>query len=198
MISVQRWMPAAKSWIFRGVHNRPGRDAASGIRHRGHMSPESERLVRESWEILLPAGDAVVASFYARLFESNPELEKLFRPTDMKEQRRKFIVMLSEIVRVIDTPDLLVSEVADSGRRHVAYGVQDRDYEDVGAALLWAIGEALGDRSTSGNSVGVARSVRPARRGDAACRHAHERRELSRRHETDGLRALASRVAPRA
>jgi hemoglobin-like flavoprotein len=112
------------------------------------MSPESERLIRESWETLLPASDEVVARFYARLFASNPALERLFRPTDMKEQRRKFIVMLSEIVRVLDTPDLLVSEVADSGRRHVSYGVQDRDYEDVGAALLWAIGDALGDRCT--------------------------------------------------
>jgi hemoglobin-like flavoprotein len=120
----------------------------AGIRHRGHMSPESERLIRESWELLLPASDAMVASFYSKLFESNPAIEKLFKPTDMKEQRRKFIIMLSEIVRVIDTPDLLVSEVADSGRRHVGYGVQDRDYEDVGAALLWAIGQALGPRSS--------------------------------------------------
>jgi hemoglobin-like flavoprotein len=90
----------------------------------------------------------MVASFYTRLFESNPDLAKLFRPTDMKEQRRKFLVMLSEIVRVIDMPELLISEVADSGKRHVSYGVQDRDYEDVGAALLWAIGQALGDRCT--------------------------------------------------
>ena len=120
----------------------------AGIRQRGHMSPESEQLIRESWELLLPASDAMVASFYAKLFESNPAIEKLFKPTDMKEQRRKFIVMLSEIVRVIDTPDLLVGEVADSGRRHLSYGVQDRDYEDVGAALLWAIESALGDRAT--------------------------------------------------
>lgn len=148
MILARRWMPAAKYWIFGTTRNRAGRDVAARIQHRGHMSPESERLIRESWEALQPAGDAVVASFYAKLFESNPDLEKLFRPTNMKEQRRKFVVMLSEIVRVIDTPDLLVSEVADSGRRHVAYGVHDRDYEDVGAALLWAIGDSLGDRCT--------------------------------------------------
>jgi len=133
--------------ISRRVHPiRPRRRA--GIRHRGNMSPESERLIRESWEALLPVSDTVVAKFYTRLFESNPQLEQLFRPTDMKEQRRKFTVMLSEIVRVIDRPEILISEVADSGRRHVSYGVQDRDYEDVGAALLWAIGDALGDRAT--------------------------------------------------
>ena len=52
--------------------------------------------------------------------------------------------MLAEIVRVLDRPELLVSEVAASGRRHVGYGVHDRDYEDVGAALLWALENHLG------------------------------------------------------
>ena len=112
------------------------------------MDPRSEQLIRESWEALRPVSDSVVTTFYARLFESNPSLEPLFDQTDMIEQRKKFIAMMSEIVRAIDRPDLLVSEVADSGRRHVGYGVHDRDYEDVGAALLWAIDHSLGDRST--------------------------------------------------
>ena len=113
------------------------------------MSPESEARVRESWELLRPRSDAVAAAFYARLFESNPELKRLFNTTDMTEQRRKLVVMLSEIVRALDRPEVLVSEVADSGRRHVNYGVHDRDYDDVGAALLWAIDQSLGERSTA-------------------------------------------------
>lgn len=112
------------------------------------MSPESERLVRESWEAARPMSDAIVTAFYARLFESNPSLAPLFDGTNMAEQRRKFTVMVSEIVRVLDQPDLLVGEVADSGRRHVNYGVQDRDYEDVGAALIWALDQGLGERFT--------------------------------------------------
>jgi hemoglobin-like flavoprotein len=112
------------------------------------MSPDSESLIRKSWELLRPQSDALAAAFYARLFESNPELARLFNTTDMAEQRRKLVVMLSEIVRALDRPAVLVSEVADSGRRHVGYGVQDRDYEDVGAALLWAIDATLGARSS--------------------------------------------------
>jgi len=112
------------------------------------MDPRNEQLIRESWEALRPVSDSVVTTFYARLFESNPSLEQLFDQTDMIEQRKKFTAMMSEIVRVIDRPELLVSEIADSGRRHVGYGVHDRDYEDVGAALLWAIDHSLGDRST--------------------------------------------------
>jgi hemoglobin-like flavoprotein len=98
--------------------------------------------------MLRPVSDSVVTAFYARLFESNPALEKLFAETDMLEQRRKFTVMMAEIVRAIDRPEILVGEIADSGRRHLQYGVQDRDYDDVGAALLWAIDQSLGDRSS--------------------------------------------------
>ncbi|CAN5766435.1 hypothetical protein BH11GEM2_BH11GEM2_10820 [soil metagenome] len=112
------------------------------------MSPETARLIRESWTALQPAGDELVAGFYERLFASNPDLARLFTPTRMSEQRVKFAAMLSEIVRVLDEPELLVSEVAESGRRHVGYGVHDRDYDDVGAALLWTIGRALGDAFT--------------------------------------------------
>src|SRR5262245_19277109 len=110
------------------------------------MSPETERRLRESWEALRPHSDAMAVAFYAQLFEANPALGRLFGSTAMPEQRRKFVVMLSEIMRVIDEPELLVSEVAASGRRHVAYGVSDRDYDDVGAALLFAIAQTLGDR----------------------------------------------------
>jgi hemoglobin-like flavoprotein len=112
------------------------------------MSPESERLVRESWERLNPKSDAMVAAFYRKLFALSPEAAQLFGSTDMTSQRRKFAVMLHEIVRVLDHPQLLVSEVADSGRRHAGYGVLDRHYADVGAALLSAICEALEDDCT--------------------------------------------------
>jgi hemoglobin-like flavoprotein len=112
------------------------------------MDPQSERLVRETWEMLLPVSDSLIATFYTRLFGANPDLAGLFSDTDMPAQRRKFTAMISEIVRAIDRPELLVSEISDSGRRHVGYGVNDRDYEDVGAALLWAVDHSLGERST--------------------------------------------------
>jgi hemoglobin-like flavoprotein len=112
------------------------------------VSPESERLVRESWQQIEPISDEMVAAFYARLFESNPAAHELFAQTNMQEQRRKFRAMLAEIVRAIDNPNMLISEVAASGRRHVEYGVTERDYDDVGAALIWAIGNVLGERFT--------------------------------------------------
>ena len=112
------------------------------------MRRESEQLIRETWKQLEPVSDSMVAAFYSRLFASNPAAAALFSNTNMTEQRRKFSNMLAEIVRAIDNPDVLIHEVAASGRRHVHYGVIDRDYEDVGAALVWAIGETLGPAFT--------------------------------------------------
>jgi hemoglobin-like flavoprotein len=62
----------------------------------------------------------------------------------MEAQGRKFWQMLAEIVRVLDEPDQLVSELAALGRKHVGYGVTDGQYEMVGAALLWTLEQALG------------------------------------------------------
>lgn len=112
------------------------------------MNPDSERLVRETWTQLTNQRETLTTQFYARLFDANPATRELFKSTDMVEQRRKFGLMLDEIIRVLDNPDLLVSEVAASGRRHVRYGVRDRDYEDVGAALLWAVAHVLGPAYT--------------------------------------------------
>ena len=82
--------------------------------------------------------------FYGHLFELDPETHRLFASTDMEAQGRKFWQMLTEIVRVLDEPDHLVSEVAALGRKHVGYGVTDAQYESVGAALFWTLEQALG------------------------------------------------------
>ena len=34
------------------------------------------------------------------------------------------------------------------GKRHVAYGVTDAHYDTVGAALIWTLGQGLGDGFT--------------------------------------------------
>jgi hemoglobin-like flavoprotein len=112
------------------------------------VTPERERLVRESWaRFRLDAGSAA-ATFYAHLFELDPASQRLFAATDMEAQGHKLMRMLEEIVRVLDQPESLVSQVADLGRRHVGYGVRDADYESVGAALLWTLEDALGPSFT--------------------------------------------------
>ncbi len=112
------------------------------------MSPETERVVRESWSRFEPVAVQFAEFFYQKLFELDPEAERLFARTDMEAQGRKVMQMFAEIVRQLDQPELLVSEVADLGRRHVHYGVHDSQYDSVGTALLWTLERALGPAFT--------------------------------------------------
>ena len=112
------------------------------------MRPETERLVRESWSRFEPIAERSARFFYEKLFELDPEAQRLFARTDMEAQGRKVMQMFAEIVRTLDQPDTLVSEVADLGRRHVHYGVRDSQYDSVGTALLRTLEHGLGPAFT--------------------------------------------------
>jgi hemoglobin-like flavoprotein len=108
------------------------------------VTPERERLVRDSWRQVEQRAEPLAQVFYGHLFELDPETQRLFASTDMEAQGKKFWQMVTDIVLALDEPDELVSEVAALGRRHVGYGVTDAQYETVGAALLWTLEQALG------------------------------------------------------
>jgi hemoglobin-like flavoprotein len=112
------------------------------------MRPETERLVRESWNQFAPVAEQSAGFFYQKLFELDPEAQRLFARTDMELQGRKVMRMFAEIVRTLDQPHALIPEVADLGRRHVHYGVQDSQYDSVGTALLWTMERGLGPAFT--------------------------------------------------
>ena len=112
------------------------------------MRPETERVVRESWAQFEPVAVESAAFFYDKLFELDPEAQRLFAKTDMVAQGHKVMRMFAEIVHLLDRPDALVTEVADLGRRHVGYGVQDHQYDSVGIALLWTLERGLGPAFT--------------------------------------------------
>jgi hemoglobin-like flavoprotein len=112
------------------------------------MRPEAEQLVRESWAQFEPNAVESAAFFYDKLFELDPQAQRLFASTDMVVQGHKVMRMFAEIVRNLDRPETLVAEVADLGRRHVGYGVQDHQYDSVGIALLWTLERGLGPAFT--------------------------------------------------
>jgi hemoglobin-like flavoprotein len=113
------------------------------------MQAETERLVRESWTRFQPVAEPSARFFYEKLFELDPEAGRLFAHTNMEAQYGKVMRMFAEIVRTLDQPETLVAEVADLGRRHVHYGVQDSQYDSVGTALLWTLEQGLGPAFTA-------------------------------------------------
>src|SRR5262245_3285686 len=113
-------------------------------RGRVWLNPQSKRLVQESWRQVAPIADAAAEMFYQRLFEIDPPTRKLFHAGRMAEQRRKVVKALSLAVEGLDNLDALVPAIRDLGRRHLAYGVDDKHYESVGVALLWTLQQGLG------------------------------------------------------
>ena len=113
------------------------------------MRPETERLVRESWPQFEPIAESARRSSTRSCSSSTRTPQRLFARTDMEAQGRKVMHMFAEIVRTLDQPEELVAEVADLGRRHVGYGVQDDQYDSVGTALLWTLERGLGSAFTA-------------------------------------------------
>lgn len=111
------------------------------------MNADAIELVRASFEQLLPRGGEFVQTFYATLFRGSPHARQLF-PAHMEEQSAKFLGMLGAIVDALDSPAQLHAMFATMGQRHAGYGVEEDDYDDVGAALLQCLKEALGSRWT--------------------------------------------------
>jgi hemoglobin-like flavoprotein len=110
------------------------------------MTPESRRLVKESWARLEPIAEAA-ALFYGRLFELDPALRHLFL-NDMAQQGRTFMQTLGMAVRGLDRLEEMVPALESLGRRHGAFGVRDAHYETVERALLWTLERGLGDAFT--------------------------------------------------
>jgi len=111
------------------------------------VTPRQRELVQSSFALVARIGDDAAVIFYDKLFKLDPSLRRMFKP-DMSEQRTKLLQMLAAAVKGLDRLEQLVPVVQDLGRRHAGYGVTDRHYATVGAALLWTLKAGLGNAFT--------------------------------------------------
>jgi hemoglobin-like flavoprotein len=112
------------------------------------LTAEQKRLVRSTWALVMPIQDEAARLFYGRLFEIDPSTKPLFASTDMAEQGKMLMQMINVAVAGLERLDAIRSAVKDLGRRHAGYGVKEEHYESVGAALLWTLGQGLGEEFT--------------------------------------------------
>ncbi|HUG09853.1 MAG TPA: globin family protein [Opitutaceae bacterium] len=108
------------------------------------MTPRQKELVQTSWEKVVPIADTAASLFYGRLFQLDPSLKPMFT-SDIKEQGKKLMTMITVAVRGLDDLGALVPAVQALGRRHTGYGVKDEHYTTVAVALLWTLEQGLGD-----------------------------------------------------
>ena len=112
-----------------------------------NMTPKQIQLVQNSFSLVEPIADTAASLFYDRLFTLDPSLQPMFRG-DMKHQRQKLMAALTLVVRGLHDINSIVRAVQHLGRTHAGYGVKDSHYQTVGEALIWTLGQGLGDAFT--------------------------------------------------
>ena len=111
------------------------------------MIKREKQLVQDSWFKIIPISDKAAELFYQRLFELDPSLKSLFK-SDMTEQGRKLMRMITVAVNGLDNLDEIVEAVRSLGKRHSTYKVKEENYDTVATALLWTLERGLGDAFT--------------------------------------------------
>jgi hemoglobin-like flavoprotein len=111
------------------------------------MTPQQIALVQSSFAKVVPIAGTAADLFYARLFQIAPDVRRMF-PDDMALQKKKLMVMLGTAVNGLSRLDALLPAVHALGERHAGYGVRVEHFTPVGAALLWALQQGLGDEFT--------------------------------------------------
>ena len=112
------------------------------------MTPQQIELIKQTWASVGPIADAVPEIFYNRLFEVDPSTKPLFANVDMTRQHTKLLEAIELVADCVDQFEQLAPALHDLGARHVRYGVADRHYDSVGAALIWTLEKGLGEGFT--------------------------------------------------
>ena len=88
------------------------------------MTPHQIDLVQSSWQRVAPIQDTAASLFYARLFELDADLVRLFKGS-MVEQGRRLMTMIDIAVAGLPRVDQIAHVLRNLGARHAAYGVRD-------------------------------------------------------------------------
>lgn len=107
------------------------------------------RLLKQSFDRIVPQKEAFAEAFYNRLFTLYPQTKILFANTNMKRQQNSLMATLAIVVSGVAKGDNLTSIIEQLGQRHKGYGVKPEHYSMVGQALLETLKEFLGENWTA-------------------------------------------------
>jgi|BarGraIncu01122A_1022018.scaffolds.fasta_scaffold52949_2 hemoglobin-like flavoprotein len=111
------------------------------------MNAHQRALVKSTFEELRPIPKGAGLTFYGRLFELDPALRPLFG-NNLESQAAMFVTALSVSVLGLAEQGFVPASVRELGARHERYGVEEPFYATFGEALLWTLGQLLGERFT--------------------------------------------------
>ena len=105
-------------------------------------------LLEQSFELVKPKADELVASFYDNLFTDYPAARPLFEHTDMDKQQQMLKGALVMTIENLRKPEALSKALKGLGARHVKYGALPEHYPLVGSSLLKALEQYAGSAWT--------------------------------------------------
>lgn len=106
-------------------------------------------LLEQSFALVAPRADDLVATFYENLFADYPDSRALFEHTDMTKQKQMLKGGLVLVVENLRKPDVLSNALKGLGARHVKYGALPAHYPLVGNSLLKTLEQYAGEAWTS-------------------------------------------------
>jgi len=100
--------------------------------------------------------------FYSRLFELDPNIERLFKSTGMEMQGKMVIQALGIGIKSLNNPEDFKAIFGSLGRRHAVYGVKPDFYPLIGQALTETCRASFGNRfdtETEGELAGLLEKI---------------------------------------
>ena len=102
-------------------------------------------MLETSFDLVAADGEALVDTFYARLFAVAPAVEPLFAGTDMRRQKSMLLAALVLLRKSLRDLDAIIPTLRRLGASHVAYGARPEHYPVVGEVLIASMAAVAGD-----------------------------------------------------
>lgn len=111
------------------------------------MNENTKAIIKSTAPLLKERGEEITTVMYQFLFESNPELQELFKDA-APDQYKKLASAVYAYAANIDKLEALGKGIETIAMAHVKTNIKPEHYPLVGTALLRAIEKVLGSAAT--------------------------------------------------
>ena len=105
-------------------------------------------ILRQSFDLVIDRRPDLTVRFYEILFERYPALQPMFARTNRGVQARMLAQAIAAVLDHLEDASWLETTLGNLGARHIAYGVTDAMYDQVGDALLATLAEVAAEAWT--------------------------------------------------
>ncbi|TWT92986.1 NO-inducible flavohemoprotein [Neorhodopirellula pilleata] len=114
------------------------------------ISEKTVRVIKDITPVVAANAETITRRFYERMFVANPEVKAFFNQSHQHTggQQKALAGAICAYFTHIDNPAVLMPAVELIAQKHCSLGIKAEHYPIVGANLLGAIGDVMGDAAT--------------------------------------------------